>query len=602
MVKAITVRVKHDKPKGGAKRRRSSRPRGFPSSRFGAVYVPRGTPEGIAKYGNTWREADEAQRAARRGVGYYGRGLYTGHGGYWGRKIGSWFGMGDLGDKLGDLGGAAIRGAGGGALMDAANAASGALQASGHGAYAVNSTIAGGGSDDPVPHFSPATDGCSILISHTEYISDIFGPASPGFFQNTTYGINPALERTFPWLSQIAQNYTEYEFKQLIFTFKSTITDFNSGTGQVGTLIMATQYNPSDEAFADKATMMQTDLVSSGKLSSHQLHGVECDQSKLSGYIGKYTRSGPPTGAQDIKTYDLGVLNVACCNVPAQFFNQGLGELHVSYTLELRKPKQFTNKGWGISRDAFYLSTVTPWWDITTSANAIGYGQQNTIGCAIIPVYGAVDSTSVKGTANQLAYELTELVTVAGGPSTKEHSSIYIVWPATCEGNYRVRLTLESAAATTTVLAGGSVDMTGNENTLAVPHTNSLEPILDILQSNGHWWWSAVSDQTLPGKQTYEFHVRITNPAGADPGIALHPLNAAMKLTLSNQYFPGVAPTPDRYECYGNIDLQIENYNTIFNFAQSGVSDEPVVCEGTDIYTSSGMVVQTWPPAGYAAP
>jgi len=35
-------------------------------------------------------------------VGYLGRGLYKGRGGFFGRALGNLFGMGDLGDKLGD--------------------------------------------------------------------------------------------------------------------------------------------------------------------------------------------------------------------------------------------------------------------------------------------------------------------------------------------------------------------------------------------------------------------------------------------------------------------------------------------------------------------
>jgi hypothetical protein len=588
MPKSITVRVKHEKPKGGAKsRRRSSRPRGFPSSRFGAVYVPRGTPEGIAKYGNTWREASEEQRAARRGVGYYGRGLYTGSGGYWGRKIGGWFGMPDIGDKLGDAVASGVSAMGGGGLVKAADLAGQALRATGHGSYAVNDAISGGGSDDPIPSFAPASDGCSVVISHKEYISDLFGPESPGFFQNTTYGINPGLERTFPWLSQIAQNYQEYTFSQLIFTYKTTISDFNSGTGQTGTLVMTTQYNPSDEPFADKFTMMESDLTSSGKLSSHQLHGVECDQTKMSGTIGKYVRSGPPTGQQDIKTYDLGTLNVAVCNIPKEFFNQSLGELHVSYTIELRKPKQFTNKGWGIPRDAWYLAAKQYWTVIDGVDTTHAWGQQNNIGCQIIPVHGAVSKAladaAPTGAAIKTAWNLTN---IAVTPETT--NSIFVVWPATAEGNYKVRLCVQASGTSAGLNQTSGSFVAG---TAEIAHTAAVTGINDILCGDSNWHYATGADQSASGNivMIYEFHVRVHNPASTAVGVADYPLNAAICLTLN---------TPAN-TVYGNIDLQIENYNTIFNYNQNGQSDEVVVCDGTDTYVSSGTIVPNWPPVGF---
>jgi hypothetical protein len=34
-------------------------------------------------------------------------------------------------------------------------------------------------------------------------------------FQNQSILLNPGLEASFPWLSQVAQNFEEYEFVQL---------------------------------------------------------------------------------------------------------------------------------------------------------------------------------------------------------------------------------------------------------------------------------------------------------------------------------------------------------------------------------------------------
>jgi hypothetical protein len=76
---------------------------------------------------------------------------------------------------------------------------------------------------DVVPLFTPETD-AGIQISRREYVSEIYGPplvaGEPAPFTIQTFAINPGLEKTFPWLSQLAQNYDEYELVQCIFTFK----------------------------------------------------------------------------------------------------------------------------------------------------------------------------------------------------------------------------------------------------------------------------------------------------------------------------------------------------------------------------------------------
>jgi len=54
----------------------------YPYADFGRAFLRRGTPEGIGRFGETWKTASAEQRAARKAVGYSGRGLYTGRGGY----------------------------------------------------------------------------------------------------------------------------------------------------------------------------------------------------------------------------------------------------------------------------------------------------------------------------------------------------------------------------------------------------------------------------------------------------------------------------------------------------------------------------------------
>jgi hypothetical protein len=231
----------------------------------------------------------------------------------------------------------------------------------GMGAYETegsNEIINGGeASTANAPAFLSSQDDLGgIVINHCEYLTDIYGNGTTDPFDIYEWSINPGLERTFPWLSQVAQNFEEWEGLQLLFHFRSTISnDVSSSNGQVGSIIMATNYNASAPTFTDKGQMMQYAGANSGKVTMNLSHGVECDprQSAIAG-SGLYCRASPQKPGEDLKTYDIGVFSLAVSGTPTSFANQPIGELWVEYTFKMRKPKLFTGVGSGISTDIFY--------------------------------------------------------------------------------------------------------------------------------------------------------------------------------------------------------------------------------------------------------
>ena len=210
-----------------------------------------------------------------------------------------------------------------------------------------------------IPSFSSKHDETGELtVTHREYIRDIYGnPAVNNDyatdFEHQSLALNPGLETSFPWLSQVAMNFEEYEFTQLMYTYRSTIADVASNNGQVGTVIMATNYNAAEPSFQSKSMMMGYAHTSSQKTTQNMLHGVECSPGKLSGYKGKYVRSQGLDPGQDIKSYDHGNFQLGIANTPHSVSNGTIGELWVSYTVKLRKPKYFAKEGFGITRDIF---------------------------------------------------------------------------------------------------------------------------------------------------------------------------------------------------------------------------------------------------------
>jgi hypothetical protein len=275
-------------------------------------------------------------------------------GGYFGKKIGrfvgSKIGAGDLGSQVGDWVGDQVWGKAKGWL--------GLGLYEGQGSYgkgSANSLIEGSGRTPPM-FGSVADETGALIVTHREYIGDIFGPDSTSRnFKNRVFDLNPGIERTFPWLSQIAQNYEEYEFGQLVFEFKSTVNPSVSGDGQMGTIVMVTNYNSGTRPFDDKNQMMQYDGSQSCRSTQHAVHGVECDPAKYSGASGHYIRTGPMPD-EDIKSYDHGKFQLATVGMPSNFDNDPIGELWVYYTVKLRKPRLFTGKGLNISRDVYVLN------------------------------------------------------------------------------------------------------------------------------------------------------------------------------------------------------------------------------------------------------
>jgi len=529
-----------------------------PWASMGAMRVQRGTPENIARFGATWRGATMPQRALRAASGYTGRGLYTGAGGFWDSLRSGW---NKISGRAGAGFKAAARATGYGAAADALDKLEGAGRAMGMGSYTVTNSIVNGGAGagagaDVIPSFRAGDN--VVEISHKEYISDVFGPATAGTFQNTTYSVQPGIERTFPWLSQVAANYEEYTLKQCIFTFRSTVTDFVASNGQVGTIIMATQYNPSDNPFASKQDAMEYDLAMSGKVSCNMLHGVECDPRKLSGNTGKYVRAGPVRSDDDLKQYDWGNLNVCVSNIPSQFANQALGELWVTYTIELRKPKFFVSRGLNILRDSFVGAPIPPSTGGSIVATRYGYAQQNRIG-------GQLELGSMPnflGPAPQpvtILFDTENINYPYNVGQLAGFGAVSYTFPATFSGSVIVKFVQSQEGSG---IVWPSIVATSNGP--------SITPINDQWYENAWSAWSA-SSPTNAGNTSaqIEVHLNISSPTTALGGAG----GGAAPVYDNTIYFVPTAQGNGSTVVAGNVadwSIDVAVYNTAFNYASSG--------------------------------
>jgi hypothetical protein len=295
--------------------------------------------------------------------------------GFFGKLIGSALGgiigQSELGGKLGDLGGDFLwdRISGNRPKMGQikpppipprpsrpyTGLSSGAIASrptriSGSGAYTVSSNSLVGN------HSGVATNlmfGASTRtrLARREYITDIVGTTS---FVAQQFSINAAVATTFPWLSAIAENFEEYKFHGLVFEYVTLATDYSTTPG-MGSVMMATQYNALKPAFLTKQDMNNYDAACDARPCDSFVHPVECAPAE-NPLAQLYTRTAPAT-VGDLRLYDLGNFYIATTGNASS--TTSIGELWVSYDVELFKPKNVASQGYVAPQSHFYGATVT---------------------------------------------------------------------------------------------------------------------------------------------------------------------------------------------------------------------------------------------------
>lgn len=324
----------------------------FPYKTYGSVMRRRGTATSLAKYGASWRAANTSQRADRTNDGWSGAGRYTGNGRYTGRG-GFW-------NTMGNMAGAALSEAN--PLLGAGFNAVRTL-ATGKGNYTASNNIVHNadaqGSGDGIMRFSSPTETGDLEICHTEFVSNIYAGGDSSF-QQTLFDINPGIESTFNWGSSIAANFKEYELMQCAFSYKSSISDFQTSSGTVGTVLAAVQYNPQEEPFDSQQAMMASVSAVSAKSTKNIFVGVECDPKLLPGGAGsKFVRVGGLKPTDQIQEYDQGRFSLATHNFPPALYNQCIGELWVSYRVRLRRPTIAAAEGQTITRSSYGVADLS---------------------------------------------------------------------------------------------------------------------------------------------------------------------------------------------------------------------------------------------------
>ena len=346
----------------------------------------------------------------------------------------------------------------GGALGTAAKGLVGSI--AGLGDYQVNvNTLM---SSDPVPEFKSAGPRCT-MIKHREFIQDVVGSANaPSVFNISTFPIQPGNSMTFPWLAQIAQNFEQYRFHGLIFEFK-TSSGNTSTTPQLGTVILATQYNALAPVFTNKQEMENYEFAGSVVPSQNIIHPIECDprQTQCNGIFNINTNNNLLGG--DKRLYDLGDFSIATIGLPSSA--ETCGELWVSYDVCLMKPR--LNPSSGSVADHYYSPLGT----------------------------GFTSGSQYFGTDSALTTDSDDFTNLASGTTITFDKSFY--------GNIQVYMSIQmgATAAPQMPAVAGSNGATAfnilNGNTQNV-YNSFFSTTSTVIYFTSYWTIQPLSNSTLP--------------------------------------------------------------------------------------------------------
>lgn len=169
-----------------------------------------------------------------------------------------------------------------------------------------------------------------LMMTFREYIGDVVSQGEY-FHTNRRIELNPGLVASFPTLSQFAKYYQYYEFDQLLIEYESEVATGNETAK--GVIMIAPQSNPTQYAYPNRASMLNSALSVSSKIEQGLVAGIECNPEMISGSSKRPFIRTSDMPIEDREDYDFGFVQVALAGVPAEM--GVIGSLYIRYTVKL---------------------------------------------------------------------------------------------------------------------------------------------------------------------------------------------------------------------------------------------------------------------------
>lgn len=218
--------------------------------------------------------------------------------------------------------------------------------------------------------------GAVVTVKHCELIDDINTPTSynGGFILNK-FSVNPGLKDSFPWLYKMALNFESYQFKDIKYYFKPTLSTLYSGN-----IYMAAQYDIDAGDPEGKVDMMQIQGSKEGPLYQPFNFALAKGKGGISNQKTYKVRAGNITG--ELELYDSAnffvafnaVFNSSTGTYPSSLY---IGELWCEYELEFVIPVGKTSRVQLANIESLSWRGSTTG---TSSAMVYGTGVKNFIG------------------------------------------------------------------------------------------------------------------------------------------------------------------------------------------------------------------------------
>jgi len=173
----------------------------------------------------------------------------------------------------------------------------------------------------------------TTVVSNDEFITDLDVVNAPNFW-NVAYPVNPGQSSTFPWLSRQSLQWEKYVFEMIEFYYTREVSEFNAN-GASGKVILSFDTDASDAPPTTKQQMESTRPHSDGMPCENQVLRLPAQLIHGKDVLAKFVRAGGLPGSSDIKTFDVGNLNVATQGIPGA---GKVGELRVRYRCRFSVP------------------------------------------------------------------------------------------------------------------------------------------------------------------------------------------------------------------------------------------------------------------------
>lgn len=190
--------------------------------------------------------------------------------------------------------------------------------------------------------------------------------------------LNPGDAQTFPWLHNLARNYTQWLPAGMVFEYRATCGTGIATTPNIGVVRMTTQYDVYQPIFgSDVVRMMNHFFTQTTSPFASTSHAIECAPEQTSikplfirpeavlQHRDVETKSGDITLIEhsdatfDARLYDLGRFEM---NNSGGVASYEAGELWITYDIVLMKPRQQLTNGFTYDSDfvvADQSNTVT---------------------------------------------------------------------------------------------------------------------------------------------------------------------------------------------------------------------------------------------------